>query len=80
MQEVEGYLNGDWNYAHLRGDTGPLVYPGGFVYIFSILYQITNSGENVRRAQYIFAGLYCLMIAIVFWIYYKALIQKVRRS
>ena len=25
MQEVEGFLNGSWNYTGLRGDTGPLV-------------------------------------------------------
>jgi len=25
MQEVEGFLNGSWNYTELRGDTGPLV-------------------------------------------------------
>ena len=25
MQEVEGVLNGTFNYAHLKGDTGPLV-------------------------------------------------------
>ena len=33
MSEVEGYLNGSTNYYDLKGDTGPLVYPGGFVYI-----------------------------------------------
>jgi alpha-1,3-mannosyltransferase len=25
MQEVEGFLNGTFNYYELRGDTGPLV-------------------------------------------------------
>jgi len=25
MQEVEGVLNGTWNYSQLKGDTGPLV-------------------------------------------------------
>ena len=25
MQEVEGFLNGTWDYVELRGDTGPLV-------------------------------------------------------
>ena len=25
MQEVEGVLNGTYDYAHLKGDTGPLV-------------------------------------------------------
>eukprot|EP00118_Oscarella_pearsei_P011347 m.75743 g.75743 ORF g.75743 m.75743 type:complete len:126 (+) comp35952_c0_seq13:18-395(+) len=26
MQEVEGFLNGTWDYTELKGDTGPLVY------------------------------------------------------
>jgi len=42
MQEVAGFLSGDWDYANLRGDTGPLVYPAGFVYIYSALYYITD--------------------------------------
>lgn len=29
MQEVEGVVNGTWDYTKLRGDTGPLVYPAG---------------------------------------------------
>ena len=60
MQEVEGVVNGTWDYTHLKGDTGPLVYPAGFVYFFGILYYITNFGQNIRRAQYIFVGFYIL--------------------
>lgn len=26
MQEVEGFLNGTWDYVELKGDTGPLVW------------------------------------------------------
>lgn len=38
MEEVEGVINGTYDYTLLKGDTGPLVYPAGFVYIFSGLY------------------------------------------
>lgn len=38
MEEVEGFINGTYDYTLLKGDTGPLVYPAGFVYIFSGLY------------------------------------------
>jgi len=34
MEEVEGVENGEYDYANLKGGTGPLVYPGGFVWIF----------------------------------------------
>lgn len=47
MQEVSGFLHGETNYLELFGDTGPLVYPAGFVYIFSILYWITNKGADI---------------------------------
>ncbi|KAG5346257.1 NT56 protein, partial [Acromyrmex charruanus] len=69
MQEVEGFLNGTWDYSKLRGDTGPLVYPAGFVYIFSSLYYITSHGTNVRIAQYVFAALYVITLMLVFRIY-----------
>ncbi|KAB7507881.1 Dol-P-Man:Man(5)GlcNAc(2)-PP-Dol alpha-1,3-mannosyltransferase [Armadillidium nasatum] len=72
MQEVEGFLNGTTDYLRLRGNTGPLVYPAGFVYIFSLLYYITNKGTSIYLAQYIFAGIYLLTLALVFRIYYKS--------
>jgi alpha-1,3-mannosyltransferase len=70
MQEVQGFLQGDWNYANLKGDTGPLVYPGGFVWLYSALYFITDLGQNIRvrppqLAQFIFLGLYVVNQYIV---------------
>jgi len=72
MQEVEGFLNGTLDYSKLRGDTGPLVYPAGFVYIFSGLYHITSRGTNVKIAQYFFAALYVMTLTLVFRIYAKS--------
>ncbi|XP_076632886.1 alg3, alpha-1,3- mannosyltransferase [Colletes latitarsis] len=72
MQEVEGFLNGTLDYSKLRGDTGPLVYPAGFVYIFSILYYVTEHGTNIKIAQYFFAALYIILLLLVFRIYAKA--------
>eukprot|EP00731_Ephydatia_muelleri_P020585 Em0013g312a len=69
MQEVEGFLNGTWDYTQLKGDTGPLVYPAGFVYIYSALYYVTGRGSNLRLAQYIFAGLYLFNLATVLVLY-----------
>uniref|UniRef100_UPI00358FB4A8 dol-P-Man:Man(5)GlcNAc(2)-PP-Dol alpha-1,3-mannosyltransferase n=1 Tax=Myxine glutinosa TaxID=7769 RepID=UPI00358FB4A8 len=69
MSEVEGVLNGTFNYSELRGDTGPLVYPAGFVYLYSMLYGITDRGTDIRTAQYAFAALYLITLVLVFRIY-----------
>ena len=69
MQEVEGFLGGDFVYTNLRGDTGPLVYPAGFVYIFSALYYLTEKGNNILVAQVCFAVFYLMLVAVVFRIY-----------
>lgn len=71
MQEVEGFLNGTMDYSKLRGDTGPLVYPAGFVYVYSMLYYVTSYGTNVKLAQYVFAALYIVLLILVFRIYDK---------
>ena len=57
MQQVETYLSGDKNYNHymvstfpihnLKGDTGPCVYGGGYIYVFSLLYKLTENGKNI---------------------------------
>lgn len=54
------------------GDTGPLVYPAGFVYIYTIFYYLTNHGKNIRLAQYCFVGIYLLQMYLVLKIYSKS--------
>ncbi|XP_066931525.1 dol-P-Man:Man(5)GlcNAc(2)-PP-Dol alpha-1,3-mannosyltransferase-like [Clytia hemisphaerica] len=72
MDEVEGFLNGTLDYTKLEGGTGPLVYPAGFVYIFSGLYYLTDHGENIKLGQYFFCGLYLVFISVIFYIHYKS--------
>ncbi|XP_061710874.1 lethal(2)neighbour of tid protein 2 [Cydia pomonella] len=71
MQECEGFLNGTFDYSQLRGDTGPLVYPAGFVYIYSLLYFLTSQGTNIILAQYLFIVIYLLQLVLVLRIYIK---------
>lgn len=54
MQQVEMFLNGTRVYTEIKGDTGPLVYPGGHLYSFSLFYFMTKKGMDIRMAQYIF--------------------------
>ena len=59
MEEVEGPLvHGVYNYSLLRGETGPLVYPGGFVYLYGAIRWLTHAGSDVRPAQLAMAACY----------------------
>ncbi|RHY32141.1 hypothetical protein DYB32_002823, partial [Aphanomyces invadans] len=49
MQQVTQFKNGERDYINIRGDTGPLVYPAGHVYIYAFLHWVTNNGEDIRR-------------------------------
>jgi alpha-1,3-mannosyltransferase len=69
MEEVEGFLNGTLDYSKLQGATGPLVYPAGFVYIFSGLYHLTDGGKDVGLAQAIFTAFYLMTLVLVFRLY-----------
>ncbi|XP_025833125.1 lethal(2)neighbour of tid protein [Agrilus planipennis] len=71
MQEVEGFLNGTFDYKQLKGDTGPLVYPAGFVYVYSLLYYFTSHGRNIHLAQYLFLLIYIGQLCLTFRIYLK---------
>ncbi|KAL9230080.1 hypothetical protein vseg_005472 [Gypsophila vaccaria] len=69
MSQVTGFLSGERDYSKLEGDTGPLVYPAGFLYVYSFIQYIT--GGSVHPAQVFFGFLYIVNLAIVFFIYIK---------
>eukprot|EP01013_Petalomonas_cantuscygni_P023322 TRINITY_DN44748_c0_g1_i1.p1 TRINITY_DN44748_c0_g1~~TRINITY_DN44748_c0_g1_i1.p1 ORF type:complete len:509 (+),score=91.66 TRINITY_DN44748_c0_g1_i1:129-1655(+) len=71
MQEVGGFLSGERDYVKLRGDTGPLVYPAMFVYIYSALHHLTDGGIDVVFAQHLFACMYIAVVALVLWSYVR---------
>ncbi|KAJ2715164.1 dolichyl-P-Man:Man(5)GlcNAc(2)-PP-dolichol alpha-1,3-mannosyltransferase [Coemansia spiralis] len=72
IQEVEGVAHGERDYSKLRGDTGPLVYPAGFVWVYALLRAVTGGGADVRTAQYVFLGIYIATLAVVVAIYRAA--------
>jgi len=67
MQEVGMWLDGEYDYRNIYGDTGPLVYPAGFLYLYGALKSITD--EDIPKAQIIFLFLYVMSQAIVFSLY-----------
>ncbi|RNE99418.1 putative dolichyl-P-Man:GDP-Man5GlcNAc2-PP-dolichyl alpha-1,3-mannosyltransferase [Trypanosoma rangeli] len=75
MQEVKGFLEGELDYRRLGGDTGPLVYPGGFVWTYSALYFITKEGKDIAMAQWLYAGMYIMLFAVVAQLYMRCKIR-----
>ena len=72
MQQVSQFVSGERDYAKIRGDTGPLVYPAAHVYIYTGLYHITDQGTNILLAQQLFAVLYMVTLAVVMLCYWQA--------
>lgn len=72
MQQVENYIAGERDYTRIKGGTGPLVYPAAHVYIYWILYHITDKGRDILLAQRIFGVLYLGSLAIVMACYRRA--------
>ncbi|MCO5579561.1 hypothetical protein L7F22_033418 [Adiantum nelumboides] len=70
MSQVDGFLGGERNYSNLRGDTGPLVYPAGFLYVYTAIQYVT--GGIVSNAQVVFGFLYILNLGIVLAVYLQA--------
>ena len=75
MQFIDIYLKGETDYKYIKGDTGPLVYPGLHVYIYRILYAITNQGRNILVGQIVFTGLYLASLATVMACYRRAKVR-----
>ncbi|PBP18341.1 alpha-mannosyltransferase [Diplocarpon rosae] len=72
MQHIELYIKGERDYTKLTGSTGPLVYPAAHVYMYWVLYHITEKGRNILLAQRLFGALYLVTLAVVMACYRKA--------
>jgi len=74
MEEVEGWwIYGHTNYYLLQGSTGPLVYPAGFLYVFTVFRLWTQDGTNIQMAQHLFGIVYVVQLWIVLLIYTKCM-------
>ena len=72
MQQAALFLKGERDYTNIEGDTGPCVYPGTHLYIYSGLYRLTNDGKDIFLGKCIFAALYMIVLATVMACYRKA--------
>lgn len=71
MQQVSLYIDGERDYSAIKGSTGPLVYPAAHVYVYTLLYRLTDEGRDILQGQIIFAGLYLSTLIVVFGCYRK---------
>ena len=44
LQAFEKVLNGEFDYANIKGENGSLYYPAGYIYQFSIMYFLYTNG------------------------------------
>ena len=77
MQEVDFWLDGEYDYRKIHGSTGPLVYPAGFLYLFGALQWLTN--REIPKAQISFLGFYVFAQVVVFGLYLIVL-RQIRMS
>ena len=67
MQQVQCYQQGEYNYLNIIGDTGPIVYPAGHLYAYSLL-----SRFSIEEAQWVFGVIYIMTVFLVLLIYERA--------
>ncbi|KAJ1649967.1 dolichyl-P-Man:Man(5)GlcNAc(2)-PP-dolichol alpha-1,3-mannosyltransferase [Dispira simplex] len=70
MVQVKQTMDGERQYNRIQGPAGPIVYPAGFVYLFSAFYHLTNGGD-ILQGQILFAGLYVVSLAVVMTLYIR---------
>lgn len=71
VQQVELFLDGVRDYGQIKGDTGPVVYPAGHLYINTLFYYLSNSGKDIFTVQCLFIGVYLINLLLVYRICLK---------
>ncbi|XP_006645542.3 dol-P-Man:Man(5)GlcNAc(2)-PP-Dol alpha-1,3-mannosyltransferase [Oryza brachyantha] len=69
MAQVDAFAEGERDYTKIEGDTGPLVYPAGFLYVYSAIKFLTAG--QVFPAQILFGVLYIVNLSLVLLLYVK---------
>ena len=72
IQQIHQINAGQLDYSLIEGDSGPIVYPAGFVHIFQVINWITSNGENVVMGQILFGYLFTATVAVAILCYASA--------
>ncbi|KAG0677237.1 dolichyl-P-Man:Man(5)GlcNAc(2)-PP-dolichol alpha-1,3-mannosyltransferase [Pichia californica] len=76
MQQITQIQMGELDYNKIGGDTGPIVYPGGYVFIYSWMKAITEGINDIGKGQEAFRLLYLMTFALTCLIYIQASGEK----
>lgn len=69
MQQIEIINDGELDYSLVKGDTGLIVYPAGFVQIYQFFSWLTDAGADLKIAQTAFGYLLALTNFLVIIVY-----------
>lgn len=58
IQQIQLINQGEIDYSEIYGDSGPIVYPAGFVQIYQWINWLTSEGEDINAAQLLFSYLF----------------------
>ena len=53
MEQVAQVKNGEYDYQHIHGATGPVVYPAGFIWLFMLFKTLFQWDHTVFTTEYI---------------------------
>lgn len=67
LQQIDKVNAGELNYANIYGDSGPIVYPAGFVTVYQYIQWLC--GDNVEQAQYVFGYCFTATVALACFVY-----------
>lgn len=72
MQQIDLVNKGELDYSLIEGDTGPIVYPAGFVQIYQWLSWLSLGGEDIGIVQSVFGYLYTATVLLTCSVYSMA--------
>lgn len=72
MQQIALINQGEKDYSEIKGDSGPLVYPAGFVQVYRFIYWLSKDGTDIKAAQTLFSYVFTFTVMLTLFTYVDA--------